>query len=110
MTINGWYTFCEVVLLVYMGERLKTLRTEMGLTQTQVAQRIGVNVATISAYESGVRSPSHKTLIKLAALYHVTTDYLLGLSAIGELDVNGLSESEVLALRQLIDAIRNNKG
>lgn len=61
-----------MILLVNMGEKLKTLRTEMGLIQTQVANRVGVVVSAVSAYESGMRYPSYKVLIKLAALYHVS--------------------------------------
>lgn len=90
-----------------MGEKLKTLRAEMGLTQTQVATRIGVAVSAISAYESGMRYPSYKVLIKLSALYHVSTDFLLGVSSTRNIDVSGLSDSDIAALQKLSDIIRN---
>ena len=90
-----------------MGEKLKTLRTEMGLTQTQVANRVGVVVSAVSAYESGMRYPSYKVLIKLAALYHVSTDFLLGVSNTRSIDVSGLSEEDIAVLQKLSDTIRN---
>lgn len=90
-----------------MGEKLKTLRVEMGLTQTQVAKRTGVVVSAISAYESGMRYPSYKVLIKLAALYHVTTDFLLGVSTTRSIDVSGLTNSDIAALQKLVDNMRN---
>lgn len=64
--------------MVNTGERLKTLRIENGLTQKQVAERVGVAVSAISSYEGGIRLPSYGVLIKLSKLYHVTTDFLLG--------------------------------
>jgi len=93
--------------LVNMGEKLKMLRKEMGLTQTQVAARTGVVVSAVSAYESGMRYPSYKVLIKLAALYHVSTDFLLGVSNTRSIDVSGLSEEDIAALQKLVDNIRN---
>ena len=90
-----------------MGEKLKMLRKETGLTQTQVAARTGVVVSAVSAYESGMRYPSYKVLIKLAALYHVSTDFLLGVSNARSIDVSGLSEEDIAALQKLVDNIRN---
>ena len=62
-----------------LGERLKELRKQQGLTQVQVAERLGLSKAVISSYEVASRHPSYDILIKMAALYGVTTDYLLGL-------------------------------
>ena len=92
--------------MVNMGEKLKMLRKETGLTQTQVAARTGVVVSAVSAYESGMRYPSYKVLIKLAALYHVSTDFLLGVSNARSIDVSGLSEEDIAALQKLVDNIR----
>lgn len=58
--------------------RIKQLRIQKSLTQDQAAQRLWVTKSTISAYEMGTKYPSLDMLIKLAAMYNVTTDYLLG--------------------------------
>ncbi|MDD2401970.1 MAG: helix-turn-helix transcriptional regulator [Clostridia bacterium] len=60
------------------GDRLKDLRTEKGLTQTELANIIGLKKTTISNYETGFSFPDYKTLIKLADFFKVSTDYLLG--------------------------------
>ena len=62
-----------------LGIRLRELRKKQGLTQTQVAERLGVSKAVVSSYEVASRCPSYDILIKLATLYNVSTDYLLGL-------------------------------
>lgn len=60
-----------------LKERLKELRRERGLTQQEVADRIGVNHVTISGYERGVRKPQFKEADALADLYDVNLEYLL---------------------------------
>ena len=65
--------------MVNIGTRLKKLRTENKLTQTQVAEIFGLGVSSISSYESGDRKPSYAILRKYAAHFHVSTDYILGI-------------------------------
>jgi len=59
-------------------ETLRILREKKSLTQQQVAEMMGVSRAAYGKWEIGEREPDHKTLIKLADLFEVTTDYLLG--------------------------------
>ncbi|MCS1384793.1 MULTISPECIES: helix-turn-helix domain-containing protein [Lysinibacillus] len=60
------------------GERLKKLRKEKKLTQTELGSKINVTKVSISGYESGNRSPDTDTLQRLADFFEVSTDYLLG--------------------------------
>lgn len=92
-----------------MGEKLKSLRIEKKLTQKQVADRIGLAISAVSSYESGSRYPSYDVLIKLAYIFHVSTDYLLGITDKRNIDVTGLNDNEIELISQLTDALRNNK-
>lgn len=69
------------------GMKLKKLRTNAGLTQKQSAAQIGVTKSVISFYELQEHTPSPTVLIKLAAIFHVSTDYLLGIEKEKSLDV-----------------------
>lgn len=89
-----------------MGTKLRTLRTENNLTQKQVADRIGLAISAVSSYESGTRYPSYEALIQLSRIFHVSTDYLLGLTEKRSIDVTGLDDSEVELLSQLADKLR----
>lgn len=89
-----------------MGEKLKSLRTEKNLTQKQIADRIGLAISAVSSYESGSRYPSYETLIKYARMFHVSTDYLLGITNNRNIDVSGLNDNEIELISQLIDIIR----
>ena len=95
--------------MVDFGNNLKTLRLQNGLTQAQVAQKLGVTKSVISAYETGLRLPSYDILINISRIFKVSTDYLLGLENIREIDLSGLTEEEIQALLNLIKAMRRKK-
>lgn len=65
-------------MFLLKGERLKQLRKEKNLTQTELGNKINVTKVSISGYESGNRSPDTDTLQRLADFFEVSTDYLLG--------------------------------
>ena len=59
-------------------ENIRSLRIDKNLTQKQVAQHLGISQNTYSQYEIGVLNYPVDALIKLADLYGVSVDYLLG--------------------------------
>ena len=59
-------------------ERFRYLRQSKNLAQSQLASLIGVDRTTISSYESNTRQPSLDTLSRIADVFGVSTDYLLG--------------------------------
>ena len=63
-----------------IGVRLRDLRNEINLTQTSVAQMMGISNSALSQYESCKRVPDYELLCQLAQLYDVSTDYLLGIT------------------------------
>ena len=90
------------------GNRLKNLRLRKHMTQSDLAERLGVTKSVISAYETGLRMPSYDILIKISRNFRVTTDYLLGLESKQEIDVSGLTEDEIHALTNLVKAMQRN--
>ncbi len=61
------------------GDRVRQLRREKGLTQTQLAEQVGVAQGTISSIESGGIEPSIDVLSRLVRALQTSSDYLLGL-------------------------------
>ena len=88
------------------GQRLKELRKNAGLSQKQLGQLIGVTKSVISFYELQDRSPSPLVLVKLSGVFHVSTDYLLGLDRRETIDIAGLSEKDVAMLQALAKRLR----
>lgn len=63
-----------------LGNRIKELRIENGLTQPQLAEKVGVSKAVISFWENGINEPKASYVLKLAKCFNVSTDFLLGLN------------------------------
>ena len=89
-------------MIVELGEKLRQLRTEKHLLQEQVACLINVERSTISLWENDVRQPTYTALVKLANLYGVTTDYLLGCSSSRMIDRSGLTAAEAAIISELV--------
>ena len=63
-----------------MKNNLKICRENKRMTAKEVSEKIGVSKQAIYNMEAGASNPSVDTLIKLAELYNVSTDYLIGLT------------------------------
>ena len=63
-----------------MKNRIRELRAEKNITQLRLSLELEVSQETVSAYENGKHLPSLKSLIKMADIFHVSTDYLIGRS------------------------------
>ncbi|MDD6658819.1 MAG: helix-turn-helix transcriptional regulator [Eubacteriales bacterium] len=61
-----------------MGNNLRKLRKERGMTQLALQMQTGIEQALISKYENGERIPPTETLIVLADFFNTNIDYLLG--------------------------------
>lgn len=89
-------------MIIALGDRLRQLRTENHLRQDQIARLAGVERSSVSLWESNLRQPSYSTLVRLANLYGVTTDYLLGRTDDKLLDISGLTHAEATMIMQLV--------
>ena len=58
-----------------MGDKIKNLREKAGMSQTELADKLGLSKSVISAYEKGVRNPSFKVLPLLAETFNVSELY-----------------------------------
>ncbi len=97
--------------MVNFGEKLKVLRQEAGMTQTELAKRLRITKSVVSYYEHQERTPSPDVLIQLASIFRVTTDYLLGIEHRKMIDVSDLSEEDMRFLLITIETLKrkNNK-
>jgi transcriptional regulator with XRE-family HTH domain len=98
-----------------LGERIKEKREELGLTQLQVAQSLGVTPQHISVIEKNKRAPSLDLLAKLAHELGATTDYLITGKESVVSDVGSVIKADIRlsltvkkALITLIEELHNN--
>ena len=60
------------------SERLKKLRKQTGLTQVDVAVKLGISQQAYGSWERGVKKPTQENLVKIAQILNVSVDYLVG--------------------------------
>lgn len=63
-----------------IGERLSELRKDMGYTQQELADMLGISKFSISSYENDKTTPDDDMKVKLAKTLNVSMDYLLGIT------------------------------
>ena len=61
-----------------IGQRIRDLRKQKRMSQTELAKSAGVSQTTVTAWETGKAEPSSSAVARLAHIFNVTTDYLLG--------------------------------
>ena len=93
--------------MVEFGKRLRSLRLQNNLSQKQLAAQIGVKNSIISFYEMGDRAPSLDIIIKLASVFHVSADYLIGLDKTESIDISDLDENDKMIVRMLVDSLNS---
>ena len=79
---------------VNIGDRLRDIRKDNKFTQAELGELIGTSRATVNSWEMGIALPSTQFLIRLAKLYRVSTDYLLGLETSELVDITHLQASD----------------
>lgn len=78
-----------------LGDRIREIREDQGLKQSDLAGRVGTSQSTISQLEKGKQNPSYRTLQKIADALDVSVGYLLG-----EEELEELSEEEEAFFRE----------
>lgn len=92
--------------MVTFYDRIKNLRENIGLTQSQLANRLGVTRAAVNAWEMGISFPSTALLAELSRLFGVSTDYLLGLDCHASLDITGLDDEDLTVVHSLVHLLK----
>ena len=85
-----------------IGDRIKQLRTDAKMTQPELAAKLEVTRSAVATYENNTRQPSFHILVRIAEIFHVSTDYLLLGSKDDSLDVSGLTIDQKAILVNLI--------
>lgn len=105
-----------------VGERLKRIRKENNYTQDMLAEKLQVEPAAISKYETNRVPIPQENLIRICDLFNITTDYLLGrsntankedekliIAARSDVDLSELTEDEKKYILDFIKFVKNNK-
>ena len=98
------YMYREVKEMI--ADRIKNLRLSCGMTQSDLARKLNITRSSVNAWEMGISTPSTTYVVELSQLFHVSTDYLLGLSSNVTLDVSHLTDKEIQLVYDLVQYFR----
>ena len=90
-----------------LNENIRRLRLEHGMNQVMLAEKLNVTKQCISNWENDNILPSIETLVRLADLFGVSTDFLLGREGEMTLDITNLTDEQKTHIRFLVSDLRN---
>lgn len=96
-------------MILFIADRIKTLREKAGLTQTQLAKRLGISRSAVNSWEMSLSTPSSIYLVELSRIFGVSTDYLLSLDDRVKIDITDLNEQEQEIIMKTIDYFKSIK-
>lgn len=93
-------------MLYMLNERIKELRISQGYSQVDFAKKLGVTKQCVSNWENDNVVPSVEMLVKIADIFNVTTDYILGRTNREYIDVSGLTVDQIGHLSLVVNDLR----
>ena len=89
-----------------IDKKIKQLRVQRGLSQAELAKLLRVSKSVLSSYENSVHLPPYDVLLRIANIFCVSTDYLLG--AVGNrcIPVDGLTDTQVEAVASIVQELQ----
>lgn len=92
-----------------IAERIRELRESKKYTQSELAKELGITRSSVNAWEMGISVPSTQYIVELAQIFHVSTDYLLGVTNSAALNVEGLNDDDIHIVYQIIEHLKKKK-
>ncbi len=90
-----------------IADKIKFLREEKGLTQSDLAKKLGITRSSVNAWEMGISIPSTQYLVELAYIFKVSTDYLLGIDKNATIGTYGLTDDDIRVVYGIIEHLKD---
>lgn len=89
-----------------VADRIKALRDQKGLTQTELSKLLGITRSSVNAWEMGISVPSTQYVVELAHIFKVSTDYLLCVDNSATISVAGLTEKDIQLVHTMVEHLK----
>ncbi len=89
-----------------IADKIKILREKQGITQAELAKKLGVTRSGVNAWEMGITVPSTQYIVELSLLFSVSTDYLLDMPNTKSVSIEGLNDREIASIVEIIDCYK----
>lgn len=81
-------------MVIDIADRIRFLRDKVGMTQSDLAKRLGISRSAVNSWEMSLSAPSLANIVEMTALFHVSADYLLATTDKMMLDISSLTAEE----------------
>ncbi len=90
-------------------EVIKKLREDAGYSQAELARKLDLTRSSVNAWEMGLSTPTTPYIVELSKLFHVSTDYILGIESNRTISIDSFTPEETELIYSLIKYIDNKK-
>ena len=94
-------------MIYNIADRIRYLRDKSGLTQTDLANKLGISRSAVNSWEMSLSTPSLSNLIEMSNIFKVSIDYLVSASEKMLVDISNLSTEEKEIILKLISCFLN---
>ena len=78
-------------MILHIADRIRYLRDKLGMTQTDLAKKLGISRSAVNSWEMSLSSPSLSNIIEMSQIFHLDVDYLISVSYKTMLDITDLT-------------------
>lgn len=91
-----------------IGTRILEMRKKIGWSQSRLARELGVSVKSVKNWECELSDPAANNVVRLAHIFSVTSDYLLGIELQPSISLGCLSKEDQNCLRAICQLFISN--
>ena len=95
-------------MIINIADRIRFAREQHGMTQTDLAKKLGISRSAVNLWEMSMSSPSLANIIEMTKIFGVSADYLLGISNDMVIDVSDLKNDQKEVLFRLLDCFKES--
>lgn len=92
-----------------VADRIRYLRDKHGMTQTDLARKLGISRSAVNLWEMSISMPSLSNIVEMTKIFQVTTDYLLALSENITVDITDLTNEEREIVIRMVDCLKHSR-
>ncbi|MBQ8310445.1 MAG: helix-turn-helix transcriptional regulator, partial [Clostridia bacterium] len=97
----------EHAMILNVADRIRYMREKLGMTQTDLANKLGISRSAVNAWEMSLSFPSLSNIVEMARIFHVTTDYLLSFIDRITVDITDLGNEEREVIIKTVNCLQS---